>query len=248
MKKYAIILAAGKGTRMKTTLPKCIVNLYNKPMISYIVDECEKCNFDSIVVVVGYKKELVMNVLRSKVNYVIQKEQLGTANAVLSCKSFFNNKDGICVIIPGDMPLINYKIIQELINNHQLLNNDMTIVSTIFDKVNDYGRIIKNKNQVINIVESSEATNKQKEIKEINSGLYCINTKLLFHNLNKINNNNKSKEFFITDLVPILSSNYKVRTLLIPNNFNLIGINDLNTLKEIEAYILITNIVKSINN
>ena len=108
MKKYAIILAAGKGTRMRTEMPKCAFPILKKPMIEYIIENIEKSTIDEIVVVVGHKKEVLESILEDRVKYAYQAEQLGTGHAVLAAAPLLQDKEGVTFILPGDMPLMEY--------------------------------------------------------------------------------------------------------------------------------------------
>ncbi len=234
MKKYAIILAGGKGTRMNTILPKCAVKINGSSMIEKIVATCEKCNFDDIIVVVGYKGEVIREILKNKVSYVYQDKQLGTAHAVLCCEDYLKNKDnGICVIIPGDMPFIDEYVVQNLINSHIKTNYLFTIVSTKLENPSYYGRVVRTiEGYLVKIIELKDASIEEKQIKEINSGLYCINTNIMFKYLKQINKNKITNEYYLTDLVEIILEDNKVGTLYVDESFKLIGINDLETLEQ----------------
>lgn len=231
----AIILAAGKGTRMKSELPKCAYPLCGKPMIEYIVDSCHKANVNNVCVVVGHKKEILKEILKDRVSYAHQEEQLGTGHAIKCAKDFYQEKDGITLIFPGDMPLVSSDIIEDLINTHITNNNDLTVVTTIVDNPFSYGRIYKENNQIIKIIEEKEATEKEKLIKEINTGLYCINTKLLTSAIDLINNNNNKGEYYLTDIVEILGKTKKVNSHIVESTFKIVGINDLETLNSVES-------------
>lgn len=230
----AIILAAGKGTRMKSELPKCAYPLCGKPMIEYIVDSCKKANVNDICVVVGHKKEIIKEILKNKVIYAYQEQQLGTGHAIKCAKEFYQNKDGITLIFPGDMPLITSDIIEDLINTHLTNKNDLTVVTTIVDNPYSYGRIYKKNNQIVKIIEEKEATDEEKKINEINTGLYCINTQLLNNTLDEIKNKNTKGEYYLTDIIEILSSTNKVSSYIVESTFKIVGINDLGTLKDVE--------------
>lgn len=238
----AIILAAGKGTRMLSELPKCAYPFYGKPMIVYIINMCKKIQIDDICVVVGHKKESIENLLQDKVKYAYQKEQLGTANAVLAAKDFLEkHNEGITLIFPGDMPLIDGDVINNLIREHIENNNDLTILTTQIKNPTGYGRIIRQDGQIIKIIEEKDADDSVKAINEINTGLYCITTNLLEKALSKVDNNNNKGEYYLTDIVKILSSDKKVKAYLTEYDFKLTGINDLYTLslveKEYQKYI-----------
>ena len=238
----AIILAAGKGTRMLSELPKCAYPFYGKQMIVYIINMCKKIQIDDICVVVGHKKESIENLLQDKVKYAYQKEQLGTANAVLAAKDFLEkHNEGITLIFPGDMPLIDGDVINNLIREHIENNNDLTILTTQIKNPTGYGRIIRQDGQIIKIIEEKDADDSVKAINEINTGLYCITTNLLEKALSKVDNNNNKGEYYLTDIVKILSGDKKVKAYLTEYDFKLTGINDLYTLslveKEYQKYI-----------
>ena len=148
---------------------------------------CKKIQIDDICVVVGHKKESIENLLQDKVKYAYQKEQLGTANAVLAAKDFLErHNEGITLIFPGDMPLIDGDVINNLIREHIENNNDLTILTTQIKNPTGYGRIIRQDGQIIKIIEEKDADDSVKAINEINTGLYCITTNLLEKALSKV--------------------------------------------------------------
>ncbi len=248
MKKYAIILAAGKGTRMKTDLPKCAYPLLKKPMIAYIVEHLYKSMmFDELITVVGHKKEVIQEILNSTVKYAIQKEQLGTGHAVLAAEKYIKDEEGYTIILPGDMPLIDDLVIKAAINEHLEFRHDLTVVSTIVDDPFGYGRIIRDEAGYLNaIIEEDDATKPVKAIKEINTGIYVITNKYLVPSLKKITNNNSKKEYYLTDIVKIMKDEkYLVGTFLLDKSSKAMGVNDLYTLSEAET-ILRGNINKEL--
>ncbi|HKM30051.1 MAG TPA: sugar phosphate nucleotidyltransferase [Bacilli bacterium] len=233
--KYAIILAAGKGTRMETDLPKCAYPINGTPMVEYIVNSCRKSGINKILVVVGHKKEHIQKIFNGSVEYVLQEQQLGTANAVMCTKSILAEKEGFCLIFPGDMPLINEDIITKLVNYHSDNKNDLTIVTTKIDIPDGYGRIYREDGKIKKIVEALDATPEILAINEINSGVYCVDIKLLFSALDKVKNNNRKKEYYLTDIVEILCDDYKVDTFVVADSNYLLGINDVSTAQKVEA-------------
>jgi len=238
MKKYAIILAAGKGTRMKTELPKCAYPLLKKPMIAYIVEHLYKSTMiDELITVVGHKKEVIQEILNSTVKYAVQEEQLGTGHAVLAAKDFIIDQEGYTIILPGDMPLIDAKVIKGAISEHLEFRHDLTVVSTILDEPYGYGRIIRDEaNYLSAIIEENEANKEEKLINEINTGIYIINNKLLVPTLKKIKNNNAKKEYYLTDIVKIMKEEgYLVGTYLLRKSYKAMGINNLYTLSKAET-------------
>ena len=236
MNKYAIILAAGKGTRMHSELPKCAYPFCNKPMVKWIVEGCNKAGVNDIVAVVGFKKDDIIKVLGNSVEYAVQTEQKGTGDAAKCTKDFFKGKKGLCLVFPGDVPLIDEDIISRLIDTHITNKNDLTIVSTIVKDAGYYGRIARVNGNVKRIVEAKDCNEEELKIKEINSGLYCVDIELMFDALDKINNNNNSHEYYFTDIIEIIGKNHHVDSFVVSEeeSYKLIGINDLDTLANAE--------------
>ncbi len=232
---YAVILAAGKGTRMKTELPKCAFPLLKKPMVEYLVDEIKKTSIDKIICVVGHKKEVLMDILQDKVEYAFQEEQLGIGHVVLCAKKIIGDNQGYTIIMPGDTPLIDEEIIDSLIDAHLLNKNDVTIATIKLDNPTSFGRIKRNKeNNITKIVEEKDCSSEEKKIKEVNTGLYLIDNKLLFEVLDRIDNKNASKEYYLTDIIEILSKTNKIGSFTIEDTYKLNGINDLYVLSKVE--------------
>ena len=238
MSKYAIVLAAGKGTRMKTELPKCAFPILKKPMINYIVENIEKSVVDEIVCVVGYKKEDIKELLDGNVKYAVQDDQLGTGHAVLMAKDILEDKEGTTIILLGDMPLIDHKVINKVISYHCDKKNDLTVVTAEFANPKGYGRIIKNEyGNIEAIVEQKDCTKEQKRIKEVNTGIYIVNNKLLFEAVKKIEVNKRKGEYYLTDIVEIMRDEYKVSAFLLWDSPKVMGVNDLYTLSIAEKYL-----------
>jgi bifunctional UDP-N-acetylglucosamine pyrophosphorylase/glucosamine-1-phosphate N-acetyltransferase len=238
MKKYAIILAAGKGTRMKTSLPKCAYPLLKKPMIAYIVENLKNTGLlDELIVVVGHKREVIQEILNDTVSYAFQEEQLGTGHAVMMAKDLIKGKLGYSVILPGDMPLIDSSVIQEAINVHNSHHHDLTVVTTNVEEPFGYGRIIRNGNNLLHsIIEENEASASEKEIKEINTGIYIVNNSILFDCLDKIGNKNSKGEYYLTDIVKILKEeNAVMGAYVLKNSIKAMGVNDLYALSIAES-------------
>jgi len=238
MRKYAIILAAGKGTRMKTELPKCAYPLLKKPMIAYIVENLKNTELlDELIVVVGHKKDVIKEILNDTVTYAFQDEQLGTGHAVLMAKDKVTDKDGFTIILPGDMPLINDAVIRDAINVHNDNKNDLTLVTTFLDDPYGYGRIIRNGDDSLHaIVEERETDCKQKLIKEINTGIFIVKNDVLFAALSKVDNNNSKGEYYLTDIVKILKSeSVQMGTYILKDSYKAMGVNDLYALSIAES-------------
>lgn len=238
MKLNAIILAAGKGTRMKSDLPKCAYPFCGKPMVNYIIESCKEAGVENIVCVVGYKKEEMIKILPEDVKYAVQEEQLGTGHATKCAYELLKDEEGLTLIFPGDMPLISAETIKALVETHQNNKNALTIVTTILEDPKAYGRIYRENGLVKKIVEFKDCNEEQKLIKEINVALYSIDNKLLFESLKGISNANKANEYYLTDIIEIIGKDKKVDTFVVENDYRLTGINDVETLKEIEKLYL----------
>lgn len=238
MKNYGLILAAGKGTRMQTDLPKCAFPILRKPMIEYIVDEMEKSVIDEVVTIVGHKKEVIMDILKQRSSFAEQKEQLGTAHAVKAAKEILGGKEGTTFIIPGDVPLITKNLINKAFSAHDEMGNDLTIISMVVEYPKGYGRIVRDEYQTITgIVEELDLLESQKEINEVNTGIYLINNKVLFEIIDEIEMNPIKKEYYLTDIVKLMHKKYKVNTLRARHENETMGINDLYGIGVAEKYL-----------
>lgn len=234
----ALILAAGKGTRMKTDIPKCGYPILNKAMILYQIEALERANVDQIIVVIGYKARYFKELLGSRVLFVKQEEMLGTAHAALQAKSLLELEDGKTIIMPGDMPLIHAPLIDKLFRSHEEMGNDLTVVSMKQENPRGYGRIIYDEyGNLNNIIEQRDCNDIQKRIKEVNSGTYIVNNKNFYKNLNQIEMNTRSGEYYLTDIVKIMQKKYKVSVFRARNNFELMGVNTLHQVSMAEKYL-----------
>lgn len=238
MMKYALVLAAGKGTRMRTELPKCAYPILKKPMISYLVENLEQSVVDETCVVVGHKKEVLQDILQDRVLYAHQTEQLGTAHAVLAAEPALGDKEGMTLILPGDMPLMEYPAMNQIFAAHEEMGNDLTIVSMRTDHPKGYGRILRNHfGQVIGIIEENDCNETQKLIDEVNSSVYVIDNKHLFEVVKKISLNERKGEYYLTDMVALMAHDYKVNTVEIEDPVVTMGVNDLYGISIAEKYL-----------
>lgn len=225
----AIVLSAGKGTRMHSELPKGAFIVIDKPMVVHAVNMLQEAQVDNIVVVVGHLKEVIYDILEDlPVSFAEQKVQNGTASAAKVAESLLKDKEGDTLIIPADMPLISSELVEELFKVHKERNNDLTVLSAFLDNPFAYGRIIRDNNgNFLRITEEVDATDDEKKIKEINSGLILCKNSLLFTELSKIKNNNKKKEYYLTDIVEIMiKDGYKVDAYPTTDSEDIIGVND----------------------
>jgi UDP-N-acetylglucosamine diphosphorylase/glucosamine-1-phosphate N-acetyltransferase len=229
-----VILAAGKGTRMNSELPKVLHEINGIPMIEEVIKTAEKLNPKKIIAIIGYKKELVKDALVNyKIDFAIQKEQNGTAHAVQQCEEQLEKFDGDLLVLSGDVPLITSKTLNSFIELHQSNNSKASLISTNFKNPFGYGRIIRNKNNsFLQIIEQKDANKVQEKINEINSGIYLFDSKTLFKNIHLIENKNMQKEYYLTDIFNYINKN-DISVLLTKNENEIYGINTIEQLKEI---------------
>ncbi len=233
-----VILAAGKGTRMNSDLPKVLHKLQSKPLIDYVIDESELLNPKEIILVVGFKKESVIKHTESRINlkYATQIEQLGTGHAVLQTNELLKNRRGHILILYGDVPNIKASTLQPIVNDHISNNRDLTLITAEIDDPTGYGRIIRDKNgNLLKIVEEKDCSDDEKKIKEWNPGIYIFKIPEIFKILNNIKTNNASKEYYLTDAIGLAQqSNMQIKAIKIKNSDEVIGVNTADQLKELE--------------
>ncbi|SHK08000.1 bifunctional UDP-N-acetylglucosamine pyrophosphorylase / Glucosamine-1-phosphate N-acetyltransferase [Anaerobranca californiensis DSM 14826] len=238
MKKLnAIILAAGKGTRMKSDTIKVLHKLLDKPMLEYIYDALEPLHIEKVVTIVGHQKEKIYELYKDKSFFAEQREQLGTGHAVLQAKDFFVNcSDEDVLVLCGDTPLLTTNTLQKFIKYHQQNNFSCTVLTAIQGDPTGYGRIIRNENnEVISIVEEKDASLEQKKIKEVNTGIFVFNVGLLFELLPKVKNSNAQGEYYLPDVLQLLlDRGEKIGAQIMDNPQEMAGINDRIKLYEAE--------------
>ncbi len=241
-----LILAAGKGKRMNNPdIPKVLANLSNKPLLFYVLKQTEMLNPAKTVVVVGHKKELVIDFCKSSefpnVEFAHQEQQLGTGNAVLVAESNFNDdEDYSILILAGDVPLLRAESLNKFIKLHNENQSDCSVLSTIADNPFGYGRIVRDfAGNFVKITEQKDASNEVLQINEINSGIFLVNSKILFDSLKRIKNNNAQNEYYLTDIIEILKNDSKNVYAFACAEFNeLQGINTNEELLRAEKYFL----------
>lgn len=235
---YAVILAAGKGTRMKSDLPKVLHEVLYKPMIQHVVDELKKLGVDEIVAIVGHGAEAVKTVLSGQnVEFALQSEQLGTGHAVLQAADLLEGKDGLTLVLNGDAPLIQASTLKALIETHTNSGNDATMMTCVLPETTPFGRIIRDASgNVVDVIEHKDATEEQRKITEMNVGEYCFDNQYLFSVLRKLQPNNAQHEYYITDFAKIMGDmGLKVGTHIIDDFSEVGGINDRVSLAEANA-------------
>ena len=210
MKKCAIILAAGQGTRIKSKLPKVLHKACGKEMVNHVIDTMRLANIEDINVIIGKGAELVKESTASrKVSYSLQEEQLGTGHAVKCAKEFLQGKSGVVAIFTGDAPLIKEETVIKLIDTHINENNFATLLTSVIENPTGYGRIIRNNDEVEKIVEHKDCSEEELNVKEINAGMYCFDIESLLESLEKLSNDNAQGEYYLTDVIGILKSENK---------------------------------------
>lgn len=240
-----VILAAGKGKRMNNpNLPKVLVEFNNRPLLDYVVELSLSLRPKQIIVIVGHHKEKVIEYL-SKFNsniidFAEQNEQLGTGHAVQQAEPNISNEVNDILILSGDVPLLTENTLNEFIRMHNFCSSDASVLSSISQIPNGYGRIVRDlEGRFSRIVEEKDASEDEKQIKEINSGIYIINKHLLFQALKSVHNNNAQNEFYLTDVISILYNQSKhVNAFCIAEFDEIRGVNntsDLNNLKIINS-------------
>ena len=240
MKLSVIILAAGKGTRMKSEILKVIHQVAGKPIVNYVVDTVLKLGVHQIYMVVGHQAESVKRQFSSDlITFVEQKEQLGTGHAVMQVAPKLSPEDETIIVMAGDCPLIQLETLRSLLEKHVESNSSATILTTNMDDPSTYGRILRGKMRtVIGIKEFKDCSNEEKEIKEINTGVYCFKKEDLVNSLKQINRNNTQNEYYLTDVIHILKDQGKhVSAYCTPYSNQALGINTRMDLAKISSII-----------
>lgn len=206
-KKYTIILAAGKGTRMKSKLYKVLHRVCGKAMVDHVITQVEQINPDKIVTVVGHGAEAVEAEVGNRSEFVVQEEQLGTGHAVLQAEPLLGDCEGMTLVANGDTPLLTAKTFDKLFAYHRDKGAKVTILTAKAPDPTGYGRIVRGDlGTVQKIVEQKDTTPEEAQINEINTGVYCFDNQALFSALHEVNNDNAQGEYYLTDVIEILKS------------------------------------------
>jgi UDP-N-acetylglucosamine pyrophosphorylase len=236
-----VIMAAGKGTRMKDpSKAKVMYELLGKPMIHYVVDLAYNLNADKVIAVVGYQREAVIKYIGTsypKIEVAIQAEQLGTGHAIMQTETVLKDFHGDVIVLSGDVPLLTVKSMQQLLEHHFQTHASATILTAHFDDPTGYGRIIRNQDtSVKKIIEHKDATQEERLVKEINSGIYIFDKQKLFDGLQQITPHNVQKEYYLTDVFEYYwKHQWRVSAFQATSVDEIRGINTIEQLKEAEA-------------
>ena len=233
----AVILAAGKGTRMKSKLPKVLHKVGGHPMLEHVMDAAEAAGCRDNVVVIGHGAELVRELVGNRARIALQAEQLGTGHAVLQAADTLKVFTGTVMILCGDTPLLEAAELQKFYEEHVKSGAAATVMSAMMEDPFGYGRILRDANgDVAGIVEQKDATEEQKLIKEINTGNYCVEAPLLFEVLKTLGNNNAQGEYYLTDvLAKLRGMGKKVGGMITADSEMIMGVNSRRQLAEAES-------------
>ncbi len=225
---YLVILAAGKGTRMKSDKAKVLHEVFYAPMLHHVLDAVSPLRATKSIVIVGHQRDAVRESLSAyRVDLAIQEEQLGTGHAVLCAEPAIDTMKGCVMILNGDTPLIRPETLQAMIESHKKQKSTLTVMTTILDDPTHYGRIISSdKGTVLAIVEEKDTNSEEKKIREINAGIYCIDTEFLFTHLRQIGTDNSQGEVYLTDIVTqAVQKNLTVHKFINPAPGDILGVN-----------------------
>ena len=233
----AVILAAGKGTRMKSKLPKVLHKVGGHPMLEHVMDAAEAAGCRDNVVVIGHGAELVRELVGDRARIALQAEQLGTGHAVLQAADTLKDFTGTVMILCGDTPLLDAEELKKFYAEHVKSGAAATVMSALMDDPFGYGRILRDANgDVAGIVEQKDASEEQKQIKEINTGNYCVEAPLLFEVLRTLGNDNAQGEYYLTDvLAKLRAMGKKVGGVITADSEMIMGVNSRRQLAEAES-------------
>lgn len=232
-----IIMAAGKGTRMKSDLAKVLHPILEQPMIHYVIALARDLGSQRVIAIIGHQKERVQEALKNEhIEFAIQEPQLGTGHAVMQAEPLLHGYDGHVLVLSGDAPVLTRSTMRQMLAKHFEQNATATVLTAIMPDPTGYGRVIRNPDgSVKKNVEHKDATEDERKINEINSGIYMFNSLELFHALKKINSNNAQNEYYLPDVLKIfIDSGKKVMAHVTPDASEISGINTIEQLQAAE--------------
>ena len=237
---HVVVLAAGQGTRMKSSLPKVLHSIAGRPMIERVLEAANSLSPSTITLIVGHRSDVVREKLGKNQNiaFVLQEPQLGTAHALQQAEPVLAGRAGSVILLSGDVPLLSPNTLKRLLEMHRGSGAAATVVTATVDRPYGYGRIVRSRGRITRIVEERDASPTQRQIKEINSGIYAFDLPPLFDALRGIASQNAQGEFYLTDLIAIYRRRkLPVETLLIENAQEIRGINSRSELAEVSRLV-----------
>lgn len=235
-KTKAIILAAGQGTRMHSDQSKVLHEICGDALVNQVIRANYAAQIKDIAVIIGYQAEAVKNKLPSGISTFLQKEQFGTGHAVIQALPFIQDFEGNVLILVGDAPVVRPETLSALIESHEKGEYGVTVLTAWFEDPTGYGRIVKNGDELIRIVEQKDASEAEKAIHEINSGMYCFDAGSLRNALAKLTTNNAQHEYYLTDAIEIIRNNgKKVGTFITSDREDIAAVNSKAQLAEVRA-------------
>lgn len=225
----AIVMAAGKGTRMKSKKSKLVHKIYGKEIIRRAVENVKRAGVKEVITVVGYQKEQIQEVLGDSVKYAIQEEQLGTGHAVMQAAKLLEGKKGKVLILNGDHPIMRPETLKKLVDVSNERGESATILTMVHDDILPYGKIIHDRDgRIQEIIEHKDCTVEQQQyIKEVNLGMYCFDIEELLKALKELKNDNAQKEYYLTDVIKIMyDKGLNTGSIVVSDNAEVLGIND----------------------
>ena len=242
MKKYAIILAAGKGSRMKSRredISKVSFPLLGRPLVKWIIEALKPLNPEKLIAIIGFGGATSEPIVKEDCEVVWQKEQKGAGHAVMQVAPLLEGKEGETIICCGDTPLITTELYENLFKKHEEANNSLTIMTSILKEPHGYGRIVRNQEgNIIKITEQKDCDDVAEAIKEVNAGVYVFDNKELFEALHHINTNNAAGEYYLTDVIEIFAKKgLKVDSFDVEDINDTMGVNDRYQLSVAEKYL-----------
>ncbi|WP_439024645.1 bifunctional UDP-N-acetylglucosamine diphosphorylase/glucosamine-1-phosphate N-acetyltransferase GlmU [Bacillus halotolerans] len=237
-KRFAVVLAAGQGTRMKSKLYKVLHPVCGKPMVEHVVDEALKLSLTKLVTIVGHGAEEVKKQLGDKSEYALQAEQLGTAHAVKQAQPFLADEKGVTIVICGDTPLLTAETMEAMLKEHTQKEAKATILTAVAEDPTGYGRIIRGESGAVQkIVEHKDASEEERLVTEINTGTYCFDNEALFRVIDQVSNDNVQGEYYLPDVIEILKNEGETVAAYQTGNFQeTLGVNDRVALSQAELF------------